>query len=102
MSNDIDRDSLNNTIQNQLQSYFAAHDGEMPSRGLHTRIIREVENVLISTTLEATGHNQVKAAEILGINRNTLKRKMNENGIQAKLRARRRSPQAKLLSKYDH
>lgn len=87
---EIPTDSLNETLTEQMKSFFAQQQGEPSVGGLHSRVIREVEKVLITTTLEATGHNQLRAAEILGINRNTLKRKMGENGIKPKMRARRR------------
>ena len=53
----------------------------MPPPGLHARILREVEHPLIVATLEITRGNQVKAAEILGINRNTLRKRIRELGI---------------------
>ena len=56
-------------------------DGAAPPVGLQGRILREVEYPLIVATLEVTRGNQVKAAEILGINRNTLRKRIRELGI---------------------
>ncbi len=53
----------------------------MPPQGLHGRVLREVEYPLILATLEITRGNQVKAADILGINRNTLRKRIRELGI---------------------
>ena len=50
--------------------------------GLHDRILREVERPLILLTLAATRGNQIKAAHVLGINRNTLRKKIRDLEIQ--------------------
>ncbi|HEY8352945.1 MAG TPA: helix-turn-helix domain-containing protein, partial [Sphingomonadales bacterium] len=62
-------------------AYFAAHDGGLPPGGLYDRIIREVERPLILRSLEATRGNQIRAAELLGLNRNTLRKKIRELAI---------------------
>jgi DNA-binding NtrC family response regulator len=56
-----------------------------PAAGLYDRILREVERPLLSLSLLATRGNQIKAAEVLGINRNTLRKKMRALGIDGKL-----------------
>ena len=71
-------------LQNQLRSYFAAHGGELPAPGLYDRLLARLEKPLIIQTLRATGGNQIKAAEVLGLNRNTLRKKMRELNIDAK------------------
>jgi two-component system, NtrC family, nitrogen regulation response regulator GlnG len=48
---------------------------------LFDRILREVERPLIALTLEATRGNQIRAAEVLGLNRNTLRKKIRELSI---------------------
>lgn len=73
--------SLSDSVQDHLRRYFEAHEGELPGAGLHSRVIREVEKPLIELTLEATGGNQLKAARVLGINRNTLRKKIQELGV---------------------
>ena len=64
-----------------LARYFAAHTGSLPPAGLYSRVLREIETPLIELTLVATKGNQVKAAAILGLNRNTLRKKINDLGI---------------------
>jgi two-component system nitrogen regulation response regulator GlnG len=67
---------LSETVAHQLQSYFDAHKGGVPPAGLYDRILHEVERPLISMTLDATNGNQIRAAAILGLNRNTLRKKI--------------------------
>ena len=71
-------------LTTQLSAYFAAHGDGFPAPGLHARYLLRVERPLILQTLRATGGNQIKAAEILGINRNTLRKKIRTLGIDAK------------------
>jgi DNA-binding protein Fis len=75
---------LSDAVELFLKNYFAAHDGDLPTTGLYERIIQEVERPLLKTTLKAVMGNQKKAAEILGINRNTLRKKLTELGIDAR------------------
>ena len=74
-------DSLSIAVGRHLKTYFAAHDGDLPAAGLYGRVLREVERPLLSLTLEATRGNQIKAAELLGLNRNTLRKKIRELDI---------------------
>ena len=74
-------DSLSGSIEQHLTNYFSAHGGELPASGLYDRILRELERPLITLTLQATRGNQVKAAEVLGLNRNTLRKKIRELDI---------------------
>ncbi len=73
--------TLSGTIEKHLRDYFDGHNGALPPRGLYDRVLRELERPLISLTLVATRGNQVKAAEILGLNRNTLRKKIRELDI---------------------
>ena len=77
----IEVESLSNSVDQHIRKYFEALEGTPPAPGLHARILREVEHPLIVATLELTRGNQVKAAEILGINRNTLRKRIRELGI---------------------
>jgi len=77
----LKRESLAAAAERHIRSYFAAHEGRLPARGLHTRIMREVERPLIQATLEATRGNQLRAAELLGLNRNTLRKKIKDLAI---------------------
>ncbi len=65
-------------LENHLKEYFAIHDGDTPNSGLYALIITEVEKVLIKETLNYTKDVQAKAAQILGISRNTLRKKIQE------------------------
>jgi len=83
MGTDIaESESLGETVERHLRDYFRAHGEALPASGLHDRILREVERPLITLSLSATKGNQIKAAEILGINRNTLRKKIRELDIE--------------------
>ncbi len=73
---------LSHSIEAHLKHYFALHGDNLPAPGLYNRIIQEVELPLIALALQATRGNQVKTAELLGINRNTLRKKIKELDIQ--------------------
>jgi two-component system nitrogen regulation response regulator GlnG len=79
---DAEGDSLGDSVDRHVAQYFAAHKDTLPAAGLYGRILREIERPLILRTLAATRGNQVRAAEVLGLNRNTLRKKIRELGIQ--------------------
>jgi two-component system nitrogen regulation response regulator GlnG len=54
----------------------------LPPTGLHGRILQEVERPLIEKVLAVTRGNQLKAAAVLGVNRNTLRKKIRELDIE--------------------
>lgn len=70
--------SLGELVYETLSEYFDRHQGELPTPGLYKRILAEVERPLFFLTLKAVDGNQQKAAQILGINRNTLRKKIKE------------------------
>ncbi|WP_425404859.1 nitrogen regulation protein NR(I) [Hwanghaeella sp.] len=74
-------ESLSETVERQLRRYFDSHGDALPAQGLYDRVLREVERPLITLTLAATNGNQVKAADLLGLNRNTLRKKIRELDI---------------------
>ncbi len=74
-------DGLSGAVEHHLRSYFSAHRNELPAAGLYDRVLREVERPLIELSLAATGGNQIKAARLLGLNRNTLRKKIRELDI---------------------
>ncbi|MCB1362994.1 MAG: response regulator [Rhodobacteraceae bacterium] len=77
-----DGDRLSASVARHLRRYFEMHGKMLPPPGVHARILREVELPLIEVALEATGGNQAKCADLLGINRNTLRKKITDLDIQ--------------------
>jgi two-component system nitrogen regulation response regulator GlnG len=77
-----DNEKLGASVARHLRRYFDLHGAMLPPPGLHGRILREVEAPLIEIALEATGGNQAKCADLLGINRNTLRKKITELDIR--------------------
>jgi two-component system nitrogen regulation response regulator GlnG len=75
-------DKLATDVERHLRRYFDLHGNMLPAPGLYGRIVREVEQPLIELALESTGGNQAKCADLLGINRNTLRKKINELDIK--------------------
>ena len=75
-------DKLSASIMKHLRRYFDLHGGQLPPPGLYQRILREMEMPLIEIALDATGGNQAKCADLLGINRNTLRKKITELDIR--------------------
>jgi two-component system, NtrC family, nitrogen regulation response regulator GlnG len=74
-------EGLGGAAERHLRDYFAAHKGGLPPAGLYDRVLREVEKPLILIALGATRGNQLKAAQLLGLNRNTLRKKIRELDI---------------------
>jgi len=72
---------LSQAVETHLKRYFDLHGESLPPRGLYDRIIKEVELPLIALSLSATRGNQVRTAELLGINRNTLRKKIQDLDI---------------------
>ena len=68
--------SFGASVEKHLKQYFELHKNELPASGLYDRIIHEVERPLIIKTLKLVRGNQLKASELLGINRNTLRKKI--------------------------
>jgi two-component system nitrogen regulation response regulator GlnG len=76
--------TIESFLRTQIAAYFAAHGDALPANGVYDRLLARFEKPLIAEALRATGSNQIKAAEILGLNRNTLRKKMRELNIDAK------------------
>ena len=66
--------SLRNAVTASLDTYFEQMDGQLPS-DLYAMVINEVEGPLLAYVMEQVNHNQCKAAEMLGLNRGTLRKK---------------------------
>jgi two-component system nitrogen regulation response regulator GlnG len=79
---DGEQNSLAATVESRLKDYFDAHGDELPASGLYDRVLREIERPLIELTLAATRGNQIKAAKLLGLNRNTLRKKIRDLDIR--------------------
>jgi two-component system nitrogen regulation response regulator GlnG len=80
-STGTEEESLSDAIERHLRTYFSAHRDGLPSAGLYDRILHEMERPLITLSLEATRGNQVRASTLLGLNRNTLRKKIRELDI---------------------
>lgn len=74
-------ESLSSAVERHLKTYFNAHADSLPPSGLYDRILREIERPLIQMTLDVTNGNQIKSSEVLGLNRNTLRKKIRELDI---------------------
>jgi two-component system nitrogen regulation response regulator GlnG len=75
-------DTLGGSVERHLSRYFGGFGDGLPPPGLYHRILREVETPLVSAALAATRGNQIKAAELLGVNRNTLRKKIRDLDLQ--------------------
>ena len=73
---------LSASIGRHLKRYFDLHGDSLPPPGLYDRILKEMELPLIEIALDATGGNQAKCADLLGINRNTLRKKITDLDIR--------------------
>ena len=76
-----DSRNLGEAVERHLGRYFSAHKDDLPPTGLYARVIREVERPLLTICLAAVRGNQLRAAELLGLNRNTLRKKLRDLGI---------------------
>lgn len=74
--------NLSESVERYLAEYFASFGEDLPPAGLHGRVLEMVEHPLIAAALTATRGNQIRAAELLGLNRNTLRKKIKERNIQ--------------------
>jgi two-component system, NtrC family, nitrogen regulation response regulator GlnG len=74
--------SLAASVEQYLTQYFQAQGDRLPPPGVYDRIVQEVERPLISICLAATRGNQIRAAQLLGLNRNTLRKKIRDLGLE--------------------
>ena len=77
----VEDENLGRAVESYLSRFFDAHDGLLPNPGLYDRLLKEFEEPLIRLSLVATKGNQIKTAQMLGINRNTLRKKIKELDI---------------------
>ena len=81
-SESVTDDGLAAAVERHLREYFSSFANGLPPPGLYHRILREVEYPLLSAALVATRGNQIRAADLLGVNRNTLRKKIRDLDIQ--------------------
>ncbi len=74
--------SLSGSVEQYLTQYFLAHGDKLPPAGVYECVLAEVERPLISICLAATRGNQIRAAQLLGLNRNTLRKKIKDLGLE--------------------
>ncbi|MBL6854147.1 MAG: nitrogen regulation protein NR(I) [Alphaproteobacteria bacterium] len=74
--------SLSASVERQLTKYFLEYGDKLPPRGLYDRVLQEIERPLLSICLAATRGNQIRAAHLLGLNRNTLRKKIRDLGLE--------------------
>ncbi|WP_187971530.1 nitrogen regulation protein NR(I) [Aquibium microcysteis] len=73
--------TIGQAVEHYLQRYFTSFGEDLPPSGLYQRILAEVEYPLVLASMTATRGNQIRAAELLGLNRNTLRKKIRELGV---------------------
>ncbi|MFM8546718.1 MAG: helix-turn-helix domain-containing protein [Betaproteobacteria bacterium] len=71
---------IDDAITKSLERYFRDLDGELPS-GIYEMVIRAVERPLLEVVMREAEGNQLRASEMLGINRNTLRKKLLLHGL---------------------
>jgi two-component system, NtrC family, nitrogen regulation response regulator GlnG len=74
--------SLSAAVERHLTKYFEGHGDRLPPPGLYDRVLQEIERPLLSICLAATRGNQIRAAHLLGLNRNTLRKKIRDLGLE--------------------
>jgi Fis family transcriptional regulator len=72
--------SLNDTVARCLERYFKDLDGNTPC-GVYEMVIQAVERPMLEIVMRQSDHNQLRASAILGINRNTLRKKLQNHGL---------------------
>lgn len=76
----MSKDSIQVAIQSNLEKYF--HDlGEQPASNIYDMVVLAVEKPMLEMVMTRTDRNQSQAADMLGINRNTLRKKLQQHGL---------------------
>jgi two-component system, NtrC family, nitrogen regulation response regulator GlnG len=81
-------DEVGPAVERFLSNYFSQFGETLPPPGLYHRILREIEQPLLGAALAATRGNQIRAAELLGLNRNTLRKKIRDLDLRVIRNAR--------------
>lgn len=74
------RSDIAECVRRSLDRYFRDLDGEKPA-AIYDMVLGQVEPAMLEVVMRQAGGNQTVAARMLGINRNTLRRKLADNGI---------------------
>ncbi len=77
---------LADAVEAHLSRYFATFGRDLPPDGMYDRVLAEIERPLLQLSLAAVRGNQLKAAKLLGINRNTLRKKLTDLGMEPGMR----------------
>ncbi|HWA17549.1 MAG TPA: nitrogen regulation protein NR(I) [Devosia sp.] len=80
---------VSTAVETHVAQVLKEHEPNLPPAGLYDRVIDKVEAPLIAMVLNACGGNQIKAAELLGLNRNTLRKKIRAHNIEIVKQSRR-------------
>ena len=83
---DAAADGLAGAVELHLARYLGVFGNDLPPDGLYERVLTEVERPLLRLVLAATHGNQLRAARLLGINRNTLRKKLTQRGVDPSMR----------------
>ncbi len=75
--------SLGEFTEQYLVDYFGSFGDDLPPPGLYDKLVKEIEKPLLTAALTSVNGNQIKASDLLGINRNTLRKKMREHEVHA-------------------
>lgn len=75
-------ENFGRSVERHVDHFFRAHDGSELPHSIYPRLLSDFERPLLTRVLRATGGNQLKAAEVLGLNRNTLRKKIKQLDIQ--------------------
>ncbi|SFZ82118.1 two-component system, NtrC family, nitrogen regulation response regulator GlnG [Devosia enhydra] len=80
---------VSTAVETHVAQLLREHEPDLPPPGLYQRVIDRVEAPLIAMALNACGGNQIKAADLLGLNRNTLRKKIRTHSIEIVKQSRR-------------
>jgi two-component system nitrogen regulation response regulator GlnG len=80
---------VSTAVETHVAQLLREHEPQLPPSGLYQRVLDRVEAPLIAMALNACGGNQIKAAELLGLNRNTLRKKIRTHKIEIVKHSRR-------------
>jgi two-component system nitrogen regulation response regulator GlnG len=82
---------VSSAVETHVAQLLREHEPKLPPAGLYQRVLDKVEAPLIAMVLNACGGNQIKASELLGLNRNTLRKKIRAHSIEIVKQSRRNS-----------